>query len=107
MPQPYEIHSFAFVASALVLVLMYALVITEIVNRAVIAVLGAGLLIGLGVLTQADALHAVDFNTIGLLVGMMIMVAVAPGRVSALRRPVLSPRRRAGSSSGESRRRGR
>ena len=35
------------------------------------------MLIGLGVLNQEQALAAVDFNTVGLLVGMMIVVAVA------------------------------
>ncbi|HEY1962379.1 MAG TPA: ArsB/NhaD family transporter [Rhizomicrobium sp.] len=77
MPQVYDVHSFAFIASALALVLVYGLVITELVNRAVTAVLGAGVLIALGVLNQAEAIRSIDFNTIGLLVGMMIMVAVA------------------------------
>jgi Na+/H+ antiporter NhaD/arsenite permease-like protein len=77
MSQAYDVHSFAFIASALALVLVYALVITEVVNRAVTAVLGAGVLIGLGVLNQDEAIRAVDFNTIGLLTGMMVMVAVA------------------------------
>jgi len=69
--------NFAFVASSAVLVLVYVLVITEWVNRTVVALLGASVLIVLGVLNQEEALKAVDFNTIGLLVGMMIMVAVA------------------------------
>lgn len=73
----YDPQSFAFLASATTLVVVYALVVTELVNRAVVALLGAAMLIALGVLNQAQALAAVDFNTIGLLVGMMIMVAVA------------------------------
>src|ERR1051325_1289691 len=77
MPQSYDVQSFAFLASTTTLVVVYALVVTELVNRAVTAVLGAGALIALGVLTQTQAIGAVDFNTIGLLVGMMIMVAVA------------------------------
>jgi Na+/H+ antiporter NhaD/arsenite permease-like protein len=74
---PYDIHSFAFLASTTALVIVYALVITEIVNRAVVAVIGAATLISLGIINQDDAIRAVDFNTLGLLVGMMIMVAVA------------------------------
>ncbi|MBV9063231.1 MAG: ArsB/NhaD family transporter [Alphaproteobacteria bacterium] len=70
-------QSFAFLASSAALVIVYALVVTELVNRAIVAVLGAGLLIALGILSQQQAIAAVDFNTIGLLVGMMIMVAVA------------------------------
>jgi Na+/H+ antiporter NhaD/arsenite permease-like protein len=77
MPQSYDVQSFAFLASTTTLVVVYALVVTELVNRAVTAVLGASALIALGVLTQTQAIGAVDFNTIGLLVGMMIMVAVA------------------------------
>jgi Na+/H+ antiporter NhaD/arsenite permease-like protein len=73
----YNVQSFAFLASSTVLVVVYALVVTELVNRAIVALLGAAMLIALGILTQTQALGAVDFNTIGLLVGMMIMVAVA------------------------------
>jgi Na+/H+ antiporter NhaD/arsenite permease-like protein len=77
MPQGYDVHSFAFLGSAMVLVVVYALVITEWVNRAIVAVLGASALIALGVLSQEQAIRAIDFNTVGLLVGMMVMVAVA------------------------------
>src|SRR4051794_23448640 len=73
----HNVQSFAFLASSAALVIVYALVVTELVNRAVVSLLGAGLLIALGILTQQQAIAAVDFNTIGLLVGMMIMVAVA------------------------------
>ena len=74
---PYDIHSFAFLASTTALVIVYALVVTEIVNRAVVAVIGAATLIALGIINQDEAIRAVDFNTIGLLIGMMIVVAVA------------------------------
>jgi Na+/H+ antiporter NhaD/arsenite permease-like protein len=73
----YDLHSFAFLASSAALVVVYALVITEVVNRAVVAVIGAAVLIALGIINQDEAIRAVDFNTIGLLVGMMIVVAVA------------------------------
>jgi Na+/H+ antiporter NhaD/arsenite permease-like protein len=70
-------QSFAVLASTTTLVVVYALVVTELVNRAIVALLGAAALIALGILNQQQAIAAVDFNTIGLLVGMMIMVAVA------------------------------
>ncbi len=69
--------SFAFIAASATLGLIYLLIVTELVNRAVVALLGACLLIVMGVLSQEDAYRAIDFNTIGLLVGMMIVVAVA------------------------------
>lgn len=64
-----------WVASA-VLVATYAVVMSEKINRAVVALFFAGLLIILGVLNQDAAIDAVDFNTIGLLVGMMIIVSI-------------------------------
>lgn len=59
-----------------VLIATYAMIMTEKVNRAVIALLGAGLLVILGIMTQEQAVRGVDFNTIGLLIGMMVIVAV-------------------------------
>ena len=56
--------------------LTYLLIITERLNRAVIAMTAAALMILSGVLTQEAAVHGVDFNTIGLLTGMMIIVAI-------------------------------
>jgi Na+/H+ antiporter NhaD/arsenite permease-like protein len=65
-----------WVASSL-LVATYAAVISEKINRAVIALLGACLMIVLGILTQEKAVEGIDFNTIGLLIGMMIIVAIS------------------------------
>src|SRR4029079_2708414 len=45
------------------------------IDRAGAALVGASLMVGLGVLTPAEAYQAVDFNTITLLLGMMIVVA--------------------------------
>lgn len=41
------------------------------------ALLGAAAMIVSGILTQKTALAGIDFNTIGLLVGMMVIVAIA------------------------------
>jgi Na+/H+ antiporter NhaD/arsenite permease-like protein len=57
-------------------VLTYLLVMIEKVNRAIVALLAAGLMILGGVLTQEAAIRGIDFNTIGLLTGMMIIVAI-------------------------------
>ena len=48
----------------------------EKINRTVIAFSGALLFILLKILTQEEAFLAIDFNTIGLLTGMMVMVSV-------------------------------
>ena len=57
-------------------VLTYLLIITERLNRAIIAMMAAALMIIGGVLTQEAAVKGVDFNTIGLLTGMMIIVGI-------------------------------
>ena len=48
----------------------------EKINRTVIALSGALLFILLKILNQQEAFSAIDFNTIGLLTGMMVMVSV-------------------------------
>jgi Na+/H+ antiporter NhaD/arsenite permease-like protein len=64
-----------YVATA-VLVATYAVIISEKINRAVISLVGAGAMILLGVLNQEAAIRGIDFNTIALLTGMMIIVAI-------------------------------
>jgi Na+/H+ antiporter NhaD/arsenite permease-like protein len=71
-----DTQSFVFIAASAILVLTYALIISERVNRAVAALLGASLVILLGILSQRQAVGAIDFNTLGLLAGMMIIVAI-------------------------------
>jgi Na+/H+ antiporter NhaD/arsenite permease-like protein len=73
----YNVESFAFIASLATLVLVYVFIISEKINRAVAALLGAALLVVMGVLSQDQAIAAIDFNTIGFLAGMMIVVGVA------------------------------
>ncbi|MFN8060283.1 MAG: ArsB/NhaD family transporter [Vicinamibacterales bacterium] len=63
--------------STAVLAFTYALIVAERLNRALLALLGAGLMIQLGVLNQAEAVKGIDFNTIALLTGMMVLVATA------------------------------
>lgn len=74
---PTEIFGVApmYVATA-VLVVAYAFIISEKINRAVISLIGAGLLVFLGVLNQELAIEGIDFNTIFLLTGMMVIVAI-------------------------------
>jgi len=63
--------------STAILVATYAAIMTERVNRAIVALIGAGLMIISGVITQEQAIAGEDFNTLALLVGMMILVAVS------------------------------
>ncbi len=65
-------------AVATIFVVTYYFIVTERVNRTTIALAGALavlLLPGLDI-TQPEAVGFIDFNTLGLLVGMMLIVAV-------------------------------
>jgi len=57
-------------------VLTYVVIMSDRLNRAIVALLGAGTLILAGVLSQHEAMAAVDFNTLGLLLGMMLIVNI-------------------------------
>lgn len=54
----------------------YAIIVSEKIHRTVIALCGAGLLALTKILSPEQAVEAIDFNTIGLLVGMMIIVGI-------------------------------
>ncbi|MDI6710268.1 MAG: ArsB/NhaD family transporter [Thermoanaerobacterales bacterium] len=59
-----------------VFLITYALIVSEKVHRAVAAFCGAAVVVLAGILTPEGAVEAVDWNTVGLLVGMMIIVGV-------------------------------
>ena len=63
--------------STAILILSYASIMTERVNRAIVALVGAGVMIISGVLDQKHAVAGIDFNTIALLTGMMLLVAIS------------------------------
>jgi Na+/H+ antiporter NhaD/arsenite permease-like protein len=62
--------------AAILFALTYVVVMTEKINRAIVSLLAAGLMIVLGILNQETAIRGIDFNTIGLLIGMMVIVAI-------------------------------
>jgi len=62
--------------SLIIFITTLVFVSLEKINRTVIALSGALLFILLKILTQNEAFLAVDFNTIGLLTGMMVMVSI-------------------------------
>jgi Na+/H+ antiporter NhaD/arsenite permease-like protein len=66
---PFWVSSILFVAT-------YAVIVSEKFNRAIVSLLGASLMITLGVLNQETAISGIDFNTLGLLSGMMVIVAI-------------------------------
>ena len=65
--------------SSILFVATYLVIISDRVNRAIIAGLGASLMVTLGVINQETAVEGIDFNTLGLLAGMMVMVSITRG----------------------------
>ena len=63
--------------STCVLAITYATIMSEKVNRSIVALVGAGVMILAGVLDQDEAIKGIDWNTIGLLTGMMILVSIS------------------------------
>ncbi|MCK4563717.1 MAG: ArsB/NhaD family transporter, partial [Verrucomicrobia bacterium] len=58
----------------IVFLVVYFFIATEIIDKTIASLIGAGLMIGLHLVGYEEALHAVDLNVIFLLVGMMIVV---------------------------------
>lgn len=64
------------IASIVVFVTAYYFIATEKVNKTIVAVLGASVVLLLGLVTFEKAVMAVDFNVVFLLVGMMTSVYI-------------------------------
>jgi len=58
----------------LIFLVVYFFIATEIIDKTIAALIGAGLMIGLHFVHYDEALHAIDLNVIFLLIGMMIVV---------------------------------
>jgi len=56
--------------------LTYAMIMAEKIHRTVVALAGAVLVILAGIVHQEKAVQYIDFNTIGLLIGMMLIVGI-------------------------------
>lgn len=65
----------AILAIAIFLI-VYAIIISEKIHRTIAAMLGGVLMLMFGIVDQETALHHIDFNTLGLLIGMMIIVNI-------------------------------
>ena len=63
--------------SLAVLAVAYAFIIAGLFNRAVVALLGAVAIVLIGALDQHEAIEGIDWNTIGLLAGMMILISIS------------------------------
>lgn len=77
MLQSYMQEDASKIVAVSVFAACYIVLFSEKVNRAIVALLGAGIMIFTGVLTQTSALEGIDFNTLSLLIGMMIIIGTA------------------------------
>jgi Na+/H+ antiporter NhaD/arsenite permease-like protein len=54
----------------------YGLIISEKIHRTIVAMCGGILMVLLDVISQEQGIEHIDFNTLGLLIGMMILVSI-------------------------------
>ena len=62
--------------AGIIFIIMYVFIASEKINRTVVAMLGSLLMVLTGIIKKKKAIHHIDFNTLGLLIGMMIIVAI-------------------------------
>ena len=62
--------------AVVIFIAAYVLIISEKVHRTIVGIVGAMLMIIAGIISQETAIHHIDFNTLGLLMGMMIIVNI-------------------------------
>ena len=70
----------AYMVSALIFAATFGVILSEKVHRTIVAFAGAGVMVlvgmAMGFYSQEQAFHSIDFNTLGLLLGMMILVVM-------------------------------
>ena len=64
------------ILAGLIFLFMYAMIVSEKVQRTVAAMMGGILMLLTGMLTTEQALAHIDFHTLGLLIGMMLIVTI-------------------------------
>lgn len=72
----HEINSSDTVVALVIFLLTFTLITTEKIPTAIAAMVGAFLLMAFHIVNQQEAVGFIDFDTVGLLCGMMITVAV-------------------------------
>src|SRR5512133_516745 len=70
----------AAILSVLIFLITLILIFAERLNRVIASMIGAVVMVAVGLIfgfySETQALSSIDFNTIGLLLGMMIIVAI-------------------------------
>lgn len=76
MTKEVEIMTEVQIIAIVIFLITMTAIMTERVHRSVAAIAGAVLLVICRVITAEEGIEAVDFNTIGVLMGMMLFVAI-------------------------------
>ncbi|NMB89397.1 MAG: hypothetical protein GYA17_13645 [Chloroflexi bacterium] len=63
-------------SAIIVFAIVYILIMTEKFPRHLVSLIGGGVLILIGVLTPAEAFHYINWETLGLLAGMFLLVSI-------------------------------
>lgn len=71
-----DTNLFNLIMACAIFISNYTLIIFEKLDKVLLAFIGASLMIVTGIINQESAFSHIDFNTIGLLIGMMTMVMV-------------------------------
>lgn len=59
-----------------IFLVIYGIIISEKLHRTIVSMFGGILMVVFGIVDQETAIHHIDFNTLGLLTGMMIIVSI-------------------------------
>lgn len=71
-----DTNSLKIILACSIFLIAYVFIIFEKLDRTLIAFIGASLMILTGIISQEHAFGHIDYNTIGLLIGMMIIVMI-------------------------------
>lgn len=64
------------ITALIVFILAYIAIMWDRIPGAIVSMLGATVMVTIGILSQEDAIRRIDFNTLALLCGMMIIVGL-------------------------------
>ncbi len=71
-----DTNSLKLIIACSIFLIAYIFIISEKLDRTLVAFIGAFLMILTRIITQEDAFSHIDYNTIGLLIGMMVIVMI-------------------------------
>ncbi|MCX7923458.1 MAG: ArsB/NhaD family transporter [Clostridia bacterium] len=64
------------ILSTIIFIIAYVLIVSEKIDRVIVALAGGIAMVIVGILNQETAFHVIDYNTLGLLISMMVIVMI-------------------------------